>query len=445
MKKSVKKCVLFIAFILSFTFSANSNASIYVEITGGQVAGLPIAVVPFGVEGADKSSITDIAQVVKSDLENSGQFKATPFQSIRQFPHAQQNVQLGYWQGLGVEDIVVGKIQKVDGSKYSVHFQLVDVIRSKTEVGSKPLLSMQFNNVDAQHLRALAHHISDMVFEKLIGIKGIFSTRIAYVSVSQGAKGSIHTLEVADSDGHNPKPLFRSNYPIMSPAWSPDSKKIAFVSFERDRASINVAEVRTGKIEKITQFPGINGAPTWSPDGRSLAMVLSKDGSPKIYKVDLVSKNITRLTEGTAIDTEPCFAPDGRSIVFTSSRGGKAQIYRVTLASGKIERLTFTGDYNAKPSLTPDGKRLVMLHKGDNGLFGIAVQTLGTGDFRVLTQTSLNDSPTVAPNGMMVLYGSQDRGRGVLGAVSLDGRVKIRLPSQEGDVQEPAWSPFPKS
>lgn len=426
-------------------FSTNgANASVYIEITGGQAAGIPIAIVPFNVEGADKGSLEDIAQVVKSDLENSGQFKATPFQDIRQFPSHQQAVQYPYWQALGIEDLVVGRVQKT-GSTYNVNFQLLDIIRQKSASGPQtPLLTMQFDNIQPQQLRALAHHISDMIFFKLIGIKGIFSTRIAYISVAQGAKGSIHTLEVADSDGHNPKPLYRSSYPIMSPAWSPDGKKIAFVSFEKDRSSVNIVDVVSGRTERITQFPGINGAPTWSPDGQSLALVLSKDGSPKIYMVNLVGKKISRLTEGTGIDTEPCFAPDGRSLVFTSSRGGKPQIYRVILASGKIERLTFSGDYNAKPSVTPDGKRLVMLHRGDNGLFGIAVQTLGSGELKVLTQTSLNDSPTLAPNGMMVLYGSQDGGRGVLGAVSLDGRVKIRLPSREGDVQEPAWSPFPK-
>jgi TolB protein len=429
--------------VLGLLCTFDVQASVTIEITGGQASGLPIAIVPFNKEGAEGEGLEDIAQVIKSDLENSGQFKGTPFQEIRQFPNHPAAVQYPYWQSLGVEDLVIGRIQKTGSSKYSVSFQLLDVIRHKSNGGTQmPLLTMQFDNIPANQLRALAHHISDMIFEKLIGIRGIFSTRIAYISVSQGAKGTIHTLEVADSDGHNPKPLYRSNFPLMSPSWSPEGRRIAFVSFEKDRSSVNIVDVLTGRVERVTQFPGINGAPAWSPNGRTLALVLSKDGSPKVYMINLDSKQLTRLTDGMGIDTEPCFTPNGQALVFTSSRGGKPQIYQVTLASGKIERLTFSGDYNAKPSITPDGKRLVMLHRGDNGLFGIAVQTLGSSDLKVLTQTSLNDSPTLAPNGMMVLYGSQEGGRGILGAVSLDGRVKIRLPSREGDVQEPAWSPF---
>ncbi len=427
-----------------FIYGAASivHASLYVEITGGVAAGLPIAIVPFGVTGADPASVADLSSVIKADLENSGQFKPLAFQSIQQFPTHQGEVQYPYWQGVGIEDLVIGQIKRT-GSTFSVSFALLDIIRQKAEgVSRAPLLAMHFDNVRAQDFRALAHHISDCIFEKLIGIKGIFSTRIAYVSVAQGSKGTIHTLEVADSDGFNPKPLYRSAYPLMSPAWSPDGKKIAFVSFEKNRAGINIVEVFSGHVERLTQFPGINGAPTWSPDNQTLALVLSKDGGPKIYTMDVKTKALSRLTEGTGIDTEPSFAPDGRSVVFTSSRGGKPQIYRVALESRKVERLSFKGDYNAKPSLTPDNKKLVMLHRDEGGFFSIAVQTLSTGELKILTRSSLSDSPNLAPNGMMVLYGSEAGGQGVLGAVSLDGRVKIRLPSREGNVQEPAWSPF---
>lgn len=440
-KKNIFNVV--ISFLI-YCMTSIAQASLYVEITGGVAAGLPIALVPFGVEGVDSGSIEDISKIIKSDLENSGQFKPLGFETIKQFPRHQTEVQYPYWQGLGVEDLVVGQIKKT-GSTFTVSFALLDVIRQKSEgIARAPLLAMHFDNVRSQDFRALAHHISDCIFEKLIGVKGIFSTRIAYVSVTEGSKGRMHTLEVADSDGFNPKPLYRSAYPLMSPAWSPDGKKIAFVSFEKDRAGVNVVEVSSGRAERLTQFPGINGAPTWSPDNRTLALVLSKDGSPKIYTMDVSSKRLSRLTEGTGIDTEPSFAPDGRSIVFTSSRGGKPQIYRVALDSRKIERLSFKGDYNAKPSLTPDNKKLVMLHRDESGLFSIAVQTLSTGELKILTRSSLSDSPNLAPNGMMILYGASVEGQGVLGAVSLDGRVKIRLPSREGNVQEPAWSPFVK-
>lgn len=427
-------------FLVLLGFFSNANATIYIQVSGGQEAGLPIAVVPFHVEGADKEQLEDIAKVIKNDLENSGQFTATPFQHMRQHPDQQKAIQPHYWRELGVEDVVVGRIIKTSGSRFKVTFELVDVIKQKAEGAALPLLAMQFDNIHPQEFRALAHHISDLIFEKLIAVKGIFSTRIAYVSVMEGPKGTVHTLEVADSDGFNPKALYHSSYPLMSPAWSPDGKKIAFVSFEKDRASINVVEVSTGHIQRVTQFPGMNNAPAWSPDGRSLAVVLSKEGSPKIYTVDLASKQLTRVTSGTSIDTEPSFTPDGRAIVFTSSRGGKPQVYKVTLETGKIERLTFTGDYNAKPSVTPDGKRLILLHRAEGGSFSIAVQSLNTGDLKVLTPAaSLTDCPTLAPNGMMVLYGEGD----ALGAVSLDGRIKIRLPSREGSVKDPAWAPFP--
>lgn len=424
-------------------FSSLAQAKLLnIIIDGGQVSGIPIAVVPFNIEGADKTS-SNISEVIHSDLKSSGQFSPLSIEQLRQFPSQPAEVQYPYWQSMKVESMVVGKVRKM-GHGYTVNFALLDVVKQKLGSTQPPLLSMQFDNVQPQNLRALAHHISDLIFQKMIGTRGFFSTRIAYISANQSI-GGMRTLEVADYDGFNPKPLYRSNYPIMSPAWSPDGKKIAFVSFEKERSSINVVDVASGRAERITQYPGINSAPTWSPDGRMLALVLSKDGGPKIYTLDMTSKSLTRVTSGNGIDTEPCFTPDGRSIVFTSDRGGKPQIYRVTLASGKTDRLTFAGNYNAKPSVTPDGKNLVTLHRGDEGLFSIALHSLINGGVRILTQTGLNDSPALAPNGMMVIYGTEEGTRRVLSAVTLDGRLKIRLPGQETEVQEPAWSPFVSS
>jgi len=434
--------------LLWFGFFSQAFAILSVEITEGQSSGLPIAIVPFGLEGTGHhgGGTEGVSAVIRSDLENSGQFSPTSFHQMTEFPHRREMVRYPYWKSLGAENIVIGEIKKTGGSRYTVHFELLDVVQQRAEGSPKPpLLAMQFDNVHADEFRALAHHISDLIFEKLIGVKGIFSTRIAYVSTVPGSKGELYTLEVADSDGHNPKALYRSSFPIMSPAWSPDGKRIAFVSFDKDRQSVNIVEVATGKVQKITQFPGINNAPAWSPDNKTLALMLSKDGSSKIYLVDLEDKKLTRLTEGSSIDAEPCFTPDGRAVVFTSNRGGKPQIYRVTLGSGQIDRLTFNGDYNAKPSVTPDGKRLVMMHRGDNGLFSIAVQSLATGEFKIITQSSLIDSPSLAANGMMVLYGIEEGDKEMLGAVSLDGRVKIRLPAREARVKCPAWSPFPYS
>ncbi len=422
--------------------SLNAHARLYVEIAGGGTSGLPIAVVPFGFEGGSQEGTEDIAQVVRKDLQTSGLFRPISPQEMRQSPTTEAGVQYPYWQSLGVDNMVVGHIQKTGRSAYTVKFELLDVVKQKSGIPQRPILTVQFDNIRGNDFRALAHHISDLVFEKLIGIRGIFSTRIAYISVAQGSKGTTQTIEVADYDGFNSKPLYRSHYPLLSPSWSTDGKKIAFVSFEKERQSINVVDVISGRVERVAQYPGINSAPAWSPDGRTLALVLSKDGSPKIYTLDLASHQLTRVTEGAGADTEPTWSSNGGSIVFTSDRGGKPQIYRVTLGSGRIERLTFKGNYNATPSVTPDNKHLVTLHRDEGGLFSIAAHTLNTGSVRILTQSSLNESPRLAPNGMMVIYSALEGGRRVLGAVTLDGRLKIRLPAQEGDVKEPAWSPF---
>jgi len=441
--KFIKSLILTLTFTLLCTGFSNTYAGLMnIVIDGGQSGGIPIAVVPFSVEGGDKNEVLNLADIIHTDLRSSGQFSPVPFQNLRQSPHQLSQVQFPYWQSEQVADLVVGRIRKTAQGRFTVNFELLDVVRQKVGTPSLPLLSMQFDNIAAQDFRSLGHHISDLIFEKIIGVRGFFSTRIAYISVSDNGRGGSRSLEIADYDGHNPRVLYRSNYPIMSPTWSPDGKKIAFVSFEKERSSINVVDVNSGRVEVISRYAGINSAPAWSPDGRTLALVLSKDGGPKIYTMNLASKQLSRLTAGTGIDTEPCFAPDGRSIVFTSDRGGKPQIYRVNLSSGKTERLTFVGNYNAKPSLTPDGKNLVTLHRGEEGLFSIAVHSLNQGGLRILTQTGLNDSPTLAPNGMMVIYGAQAGGKKVLGAVSLDGRLKIRLPGREGEVQEPAWSPF---
>ena len=301
----------------------SAEAGIHIEVSGGRAVGIPIAINPFVLDSHENQDLEDIAGVVKSDLGNSGQFAPTTESSA--------------------DHLVTGSIQKTGNLRYRVSFALRDKFKQKAN-GNDAVLTMQFNDVHAHEFRPLAHHISDLIFEKLIGVRGVFSTRIAYISVIPGSKGDIHTLEVADSDGHNPKALYRSAFPLMSPAWSSDAKQIAFVSFDKDRQSVNVVDVNTGKVQKITQFPGINSAPSWSPDNRTLALVLSKEGSPKIYLADLTSKKLTRLTDGSSIDTEPCFTPDGRAVVFTSNRSGKPQIYKVDLDRTKSSASLFEGD-----------------------------------------------------------------------------------------------------
>jgi TolB protein len=450
--------IFFLSILFGISFTT-AQARIRIEITEGQASAVPIAVPAFsGEQERNETEDTQtLSTIISQDLKLSGRF--SPVESSL-LPRGSRLSLAAYpakeWQKNKIENVVIGEVKNT-GNGYQVQVDLLDVFGSSnasgvassdninTEAVPDKILSKIFNDVPAKDMRALAHHISDLIFEKLTGIKGIFSTKIAYVLVkpSSDGKKKEYTLEVSDMDGFNAKPLVKSLEPIMSPAWSPDGKKIAYVSFERKRAQIYVIEVFTGRKEKVTQFPGINGAPNWSPDGRQLALVLSKDGNPAIYTIDLFSHTLRRLTQGYSIDTEPSWDPKGGSLYFTSNRGGTPQIYTVSSdGSGKIKRITFKGDYNARPSVTPDGQYLVMQHKGSDGVFKIAKQHLQSGELTVLSQSAEDQSPSLSPNGDMILYGTRSRGQGVLGLVSIAGRGKLRLPAREGVVQEPAWSPY---
>ncbi len=433
MLKKISK--ILVVFPILFMSIAAHARPLYIEITGGQNIGIPIAITNF--IDSSSASISDLASVVRNDLNNSGQFRVVPTDGLFKQPHDSTAVDPNYFKKAGADHLVVGSITPNSSGNYDVIFQLIDMFK----VNDGPSFSMKFVNQRPEKFRALAHHISDLIFEKIIGIRGIFSTRIAYITIDRYKDKTVHTLTVADSDGNNDKPLIMSKAPLMSPSWSPDGKSIAYVSFEGNRSAIKVVDVATGAVKHISGSPGINGAPKWSPDGRSLAMVLSKEGAPKIYVASLENKSVKRVTSGSCIDTEPFWDPSGESIVFTSNRGGHPQIYRVILGTEQVSRLTFVGDYNATPSLTPDGQQLVMLHKRD-GSFNIAVQSLKTGKVNLLTKANLDESPTIAPNGLMVLYGTKENNGEILGAVSLDGRFKMRLPVKDGNVKEPAWSPY---
>jgi TolB protein len=401
-----------------------------------------------------RASFEEIADVIRSDLKMCGRFEPVHPNRVPQFSSHQDELSTQTWQRLGAENVVIGTVTPQGPNHYRVSFELLDVYKSKAgelrsgelvvqDSSNHVLMNKTFSGVPKQSFRALSHHISDLIYEKLTGIRGAFSTRIAYVMVEPTKQGQRYSLEIADADGFNPVTLMSSKEPIMSPSWSHDGKKLACVSFEKHRAEIYIIDVSTGRRELLSKFPGINGAPAWSPDGSRLALVLSKEGSPKIYLMDLLTRELTQITDGYSIDTEPAWSVDGHHVYFTSNRGGKPQIYRLSVATKQVERITYVGSYNARPMLTPDGRYLVMMHRESGGSqFHIASQDLKTGQVSVLTHARLDESPTLSPNGAMVLYGTQEGDRQILGLVTLDGRGQLRLPAREGSVQEPAWSPF---
>lgn len=443
MESNKLKCYRFLVIFIVLCSSSAIAKPLYIEITGGQNVGIPIAVVPFSSvvpnDPIDRMvEVENIAAIIKNDLQNSGHFRMLSVANDPNLPRSSVDVKPGFWKNYGAENLLLGSIIPKGNGVYDINFQLIDIYQDK----KPPLLNVRFHNKTPSQFRALAHYISDMIFKKLTGVRGFFSTRIAYITIERFKNETVHTLTVADADGFNDKPVVSANYPLMSPRWSPDGKKIAFVSFRGGRSSINAVSLDTGKIEMLTRFPGINGAPAWSPDGRKLAIVLSKDGAPKLYVLDLFTRDLRQLTRGGAIDTEPFWHPDGQSILFTSNRGGKPQIYRVLLQTGEVTRVTFNGNYNVTPSLTSDGKQLIMLHQSGKGAYNIAVQDLSSGKLKIITKANLDESPTLAPNGMMVLYGTRETDQNVLGAVTLDGKFRMRLPVQDGNVKEPAWSPF---
>jgi TolB protein len=422
-------------------FAQTAFAYLSMELTRGVSGAVPIAVVPFAISG--QSPAMDVSAVITNDLQNSGRFKVFGAGKLTSLPSDLHDVQFNYFKSLGADSIVIGKIQNVGSDRYQVSFQLLDVFKGKDTPDQSILLNRQFV-VSSAELRPLAHHISDLIYEQITGIRGIFSTRLAYVVVQRNVGAPTrYILEVADQDGYNPKPLLNSLDPVMSPSWSKNGQHIAYVSFENRHAAIYIHDVATGARRLISEYPGINGAPAWSPDGRKLALVLSKSGSPNIYIMDIASRQLTQLTHDFYINTEPSFSPDGKSILFTSNRSGShPQIYQMDLASRSVTRLTYDGKYNARASYTSDGNHIVVLNQ-ESGLYNIGILDLNSGIFKVLTNSgSDNESPSIAPNGSMVLYGTLSRGRNVLGMVATDGSVQLILPARNGEVQDPAWSPF---
>ncbi|HVL02344.1 MAG TPA: Tol-Pal system beta propeller repeat protein TolB [Dongiaceae bacterium] len=424
--------VRYFAALFLLCAALGARAELTAIITKGIDNATPIAIVPLGWNQPSRLP-EDVSAIVQADLHRSGQFKPLERGDMLSRPTEASQVFYRDWKALGSEWLVIGTMQPAGGGQYRADFEIFDVFAQR---------SAKKGTVTSNNLRGMAHYISDVIYETVTGIRGAFSTRMLYVTMEHmQARKQRYRLYVADVDGFNEKIILESPEPILSPTWAPNGRHIAYVSFQSTRPSIYIQDTVTGRQQKITGFPGLNGAPSFSPDGRQLAMTLSKDGNPEVYIMDVASGSLRRITNHYAIDTEATWARDGQSLIFTSERGGSPQIYRQHIATGKVDRLTFEGSYNARPALTPDGRFLAMVHRS-NGVFHIAVQDLVKGSFTILTETDLDESPSIAPNASMILYATLKGNRGVLGAVSLDGRVKVQLPSRFGDVREPSWSPF---
>jgi TolB protein len=424
-------------FLLLFGFSSALMAQqLVVEVTQGVDSPVPVAVAPFGWGG--DALPEDIAEIISQNLGRSGFFKSMNRENMLSFPEREEQVFFRDWRMVNQDYLVIGRMEPLSENEVKITFELYDVLKEER-------ILVREVSVGKQSLRDAAHYVSDAVFEALTGIKGAFSTRIVYVAADRrDAENQRYRLRLADWDGERARTILESNEPILSPAWSFDGTKLAYVSFETTRPVIYIQHLATGQREQIQSFPGLNGAPAWSPDGHKLSLVLSKDGNPEIYVLDLRTRALDRMTQSSAIDTEPFWAPDGKSLFFTSDRGGSPQIYRMDLASRSVERVTYEGSYNARGRLTQDGRFLAMVHRGSSRRFQIAVQDLKSGRLDILTNSDYDESPSIAPNGSIVMYATQDGGRGILSAVSLDGRIRFNMPVPQGDVREPAWSPFLK-
>lgn len=404
-------------------------------ISGGSDRAIPIAVVPFGWQGGSALP-EDIAQIVGNDLRNSGIFQPIDKQNMISQPAQPSEVIFRDWSAVGAQYILVGNITP-SGGRLQINYAVLNVSTEQVMLNGTVAGS-------TQQLRDLAHHISDQSYEKMTGVKGAFSTRLLYVTAERfSADNTRYTLQRADYDGARAVTLLQSREPILSPSFAPDGKRITYVSFEQKRPRIFVQNIETGHREQLTNFDGLNGAPSWSPDGKRLAFVLSRDGNPEIYVMDMASRQVRRITNHAAIDTEPFWGKNGQTIYFTSDRSGKPQIYKMNINGGAAERVTFVGNYNANPKLSADEKTLVMIHRQDGyTVFKVAAQDLQRGNLRILSETSLDESPTVAPNGTMVIYATHQHGKGVLLLASINGRVRLPLPSIQGEVREPSWSPY---
>ena len=410
-------------------------AQLRLTITSGVTDPIPIAIVPFS-RAVPADGGLDVAQVIERDLQSSGRFKPMARTDMVNTPTRAGEVDAASWKQMRNDYVVVGRVTAQADGQVRIDAELVNVLNGQT------VFAPNSTAVPA-NLRGAAHRISDALYEKIIGVRGAFSTRIAYVSVDGKPPTQRYQLYVADADGANRKMVMSSPLPVMSPSWSPDGEWLAYVSFERRVSTVFVQHLKSAKKIPVSARAGINGAPSYSPDGKKLALTLSgSNGNLDIYLLDLASQQLTRLTDDQAIDTEAAFAPDGKTIYFTSDRSGNPQVYRLTLGSTeRPRRVTFQGAYNARPRVSPDGRQLALLTQVE-GSYRIAVQDLVSGGVTVLSKGRQEESPSFAPNGAMLIFAGRQGAQGVLQTVSVDGQIAARLDADAGEVREPVWGPF---
>lgn len=424
MSRAVLLFPLFCLVVLSAPFSA--RAAMEIQVIGGADNKIAVAMLPF--QAAPGQPMPELTQIVGDDLNRSGQIRLVDVSGMQQLVDPSQ-VNYSAWRAKGAEAMVIGQVAALPGGRLEVRFRLLDVLKQTQLAGYSYTIS-------AAQWRATAHQIADIVYEKLTGIPGAFSSRIAYVQ----KQGKRYELRVADADGQNPRTVMRSSESVISPTFSPDGSHLAYVSFEDRKPIIYVQSLQDGSRRKTAAFKGSNSAPAWAPDGKRLAVVLTRDAASRIYLINLDGSGLNRLTQGGSIDTEPVFSPDGKSVYFTSDRGGSPQIYRVAASGGDPTRVTFSGSYNVSPAISPNGRYLTYISRED-GRFRVVLHELVTGQTRVLTDSARDESPGFAPNGQAVLYATVLGGRGILGTVSLDGKTHARLSESGVDAREPAWGP----
>jgi len=410
-----------------FFFVQTASAQLRIEVIGGGATQIPVAIVPFRAEEGLAQRLTP---VVIADLARSGLFKIVDAGGMNPVPHEPEQLNYPQWRARGVDAVVIGSVTKARDGRYDIRFRVMDAAK-QTQIAGFVYFATE------NQLRLTAHKIADVIYEKLTGDAGVFATRIAYV-VKRGARYELH---VADADGFGAQSVLGSNEPIISPSWSPDGSQLAYVSFEQKKPIVYVQSMTTGGRKAVAAFRGSNSAPAWSPDGRRLAVTLTRDGGSQLYMINADGSGAPhRLTQSVGIDTEANFSPDGKSILFTSDRGGGPQIYRIAASGGAAQRVTFEGNYNVSPRHSPDGKSFTFIQR-NNGRFNVAVQDLATRQVQVLTDGGIDESPSFAPNSKVILYATEVGGRGILAAVSSDGRIKQRFTADVGDAREPAWSP----